>query len=244
MQVSRLSPIPVAALLVAASAPSRAEPVRAVIEMYTSQGCASCPAADRMAGEWSRRPGLLVLTLPVTYWDYLGWKDNLATRAFTERQRGYASGRSERSLFTPQAVINGKDALVGSDRTGIERCVGEAEALGGLPVGMRIEERDERIVVDVDADPSGRHADVWLVPVSRSRPVAIERGENKGRVVIYANVVRGMQNLGAWTGRAARFEIAREAARRTGADGYVAMLQGASNGQPARVLGAAKGPGL
>lgn len=220
------------------------EPVRAVVELYTSQGCASCPPADRMLGDYAREPGIIALTLPVTYWDYLGWKDSLGLPAFSERQRAYASARSERQVFTPQAVINGREAVVGSDRAGIERGLAKADTAGGLPVTIHAEERGDRIVIEVEADPGGRAADVWLVPVLRSRPVAIERGENKGRVVIYANVVRGLQRVGAWSGQAARYEVPRDAARAGGADGYVVMLQGIAGGRPGRVLGAAKGPGL
>ena len=220
-----------------------AEPVRAVVEMYTSQGCAACRKADELLADLGRRPGVVALTLPVTYWDYLGWRDSLASHAFTERQRSYATARSERPLMTPQAIVNGGDAVVGNDRGGLETSLRRAQG-AGLPVGVQTEEDEDRIVIDVDADPSGRHADVWLVPVARSRPVAIERGENRGRAAVYVNVVRGMLRIGAWTGAATRYEVPREAAYRGGADAYVVMLQGAPGGRIDRVLGAAKGPGL
>lgn len=220
------------------------EPVRAVVELYTSQGCASCPPADRLLAELAREPGIVALTLPVTYWDYLGWKDSLGQAAFSERQRAYASARSERQVFTPQAVINGREAVVGSDRAGIERGLARARTAGGLPVAVHAEEHGERIVIGVEADPAGRTAEVWLVPVLRSRPVAIGRGENKGRVVVYANVVRGLHRVGPWSGQAARYDVPRDAARAGGADSYVVVLQGTAGGHPGRVLGAAKGPGL
>lgn len=225
------------------SAAAAAEPVRAVVEMYTSQGCAACRKADELLFDLGRRPGIVALTLPVTYWDYLGWRDSLASHAFTERQRSYASARSERPLMTPQAIISGGDAVVGNDRGGLESCLRRAQG-AGLPVAVRTEEDEDRIVIDVDDDPAGRHADVWLVPVARIRPVAIERGENRGRAAVYVNVVRGMLRIGSWTGTAARYEVPREAAYRGGADAYVVMLQGAPNGRIDRVLGAAKGPGL
>lgn len=232
-----------AVILAGFPAAAQAEPVRAVVEMYTSQGCASCPPADRLTGALSKEPGILALTLPVTYWDYLGWKDSLATHAFTDRQRAYASVRSDRSLFTPQAIINGQDVVVGSDRQEIAQLIEKAKAAGGLPVGLRVEERNERIVVDVEADASGRRGEVWLLPIARHRLVDIERGENKGRQIVYENVVRGMQRLGAWAGQSIRFEVPRESARKGGADAYVVMLQNAAGGRLGAILAAAKGPG-
>ncbi|MFD0936896.1 DUF1223 domain-containing protein, partial [Methylobacterium trifolii] len=114
--------------------PLRAEPLRAVVEMFTSQGCAVCRSADPVVGELARRPGVLALTFPVTYWDYLGWRDTLAQRPFTERQHAYGSSRGARQVYTPQAVVNGGASVVGSDRAGLERVLGEAAMQGGLPV--------------------------------------------------------------------------------------------------------------
>ncbi|MER2265909.1 DUF1223 domain-containing protein [Methylobacterium oxalidis] len=231
--------------LVAGCLPAAAEPLRAVLELYTSQGCAVCPPAEHYLGDLARRPGILALTFPVTYWDYLGWKDTLGHSLFTERQRGYASGRGEVRVYTPALVVNGGATLPGDNRAGIERIVQEARAGTGLRVPVRSEEQGDRIVVEVDADPNppGR-ADVWLVPLLRSRAVTVERGETKGRVAAYVNVVRGLYRLGAWTGQAARFEAPRSAVRVGEADTYAVLVQGALGGRPGRIWGAAKGPGL
>ncbi|WP_336490568.1 DUF1223 domain-containing protein [Methylobacterium nigriterrae] len=235
----------VPALLQAARPAAAAEPIRAVVELYTSQGCAVCAPADQVLGDLARRPGILALTFPVTYWDYLGWKDTLAQGIFTERQRAYAGARGERQVYTPQAVINGAAAAMGSDRTQLERMIREARAVNALRVPVESEETGDRIVVTVGGDPDpAAGADVWLIPVLRQRPVTIERGENKGRVVIYANVARGLHRLGAWTGQPARFEAPSAAAHVGEADSYVVVVQGSIGSRQGRIWGAAKGPGL
>ncbi|WP_375453509.1 DUF1223 domain-containing protein [uncultured Methylobacterium sp.] len=233
--------------------PAAAESLRAVVELFTSQGCAACRSADPVIGDLARHPGVLALTLPVTYWDYLGWKDTLAQAPFGERQHAYAGGLSARQVFTPQAVVNGGASTVGSDRAGLERLVRESGSRGGLPVPVRGEEHGDRIVVEVGAEPgsgakgdldSDLKGDVWLVPVLRSRPVVIGGGENRGRTVTYVNVVRGLQRLGPWTGQPVRFEVSGVAARVAEADAWVVVVQGAAGGRPGRIWGAAKGPGL
>ena len=245
MRSGRAALLTAAALAVlvrpALAGPEPAPPVRAVVEMFTSQGCSACLAADRLTGEFSREPGVLSLTMPVTYWDYLGWKDTLADHAFDERQRGYADQHRFPQLATPQAVVSGGELIPGSDRIRLSRLVAEA---GPLPVRVRVCERNERIVIDVEAGATAHTAEIWLVPVSRSRPVVIGRGANEGRVAVYANVVRGFHRVGTWTGAAARFELSRVTARINGADGYAVLLQAGGAKRAGRILGAAKGPGL
>ncbi|WP_457104400.1 DUF1223 domain-containing protein [Methylobacterium sp. P5_C11] len=239
-----------AALILCASVSAsqgRAEPVSAVVELFTSQGCGACRSADPVLRDLSHRPGVIALTLPVTYWDYLGWKDTLALRPLTERQRAYARGRGARQVFTPQVVIDGNSFAVGSDRTALDRLIREACQHGGLPVPVRGETKGDRILVEVGAAPEAKteiRGDVWLVPVLRSRAIAIQAGENGGRTATYVNVVRGMQRLGPWTGQPARFDVPGTQARVADADSWVVLLQGAADGKPGRIFGAAKGPGL
>ncbi|AWN39109.1 DUF1223 domain-containing protein [Methylobacterium radiodurans] len=220
----------------------RAEPLRAVVELFTSQGCAACRGADPVFRDLTGRPGILALTLPVTYWDYLGWKDTLAQKPFTERQHAYAGVRGIRQVFTPQAIVNGAASVVASDRAEMEHALArEAAQPGGLPVPVRGEERGDRIVIDVG--PGAQRGEVWLLSVLRRRPVAIERGENRGRTATYLNVVRGMQRVGPWSGQPAHYEVPLPAGRGD-ADAWVVVLQGTGNGKPGRIWGAAKGPGL
>jgi hypothetical protein len=232
--------------LVAAQA-ARAEPVRAVVELFTSQGCGACRTAEPVLRDLSRQPGVVALTLPVTYWDYLGWKDTLALRPLTERQRAYARGRGARQVFTPQVVVDGSGIALGSDRGALERLMREATQDGGLPVPVQSERRGSRILVDVGAAPEAGAAlrgDVWLVPVLRSRAIRIEGGENDGRTATYVNVVRGIQRLGPWTGQATRFDVPYAQSETADADSWVVLLQGTTDGRPGRIFGAAKGPGL
>src|SRR5918998_1485277 len=112
-----------AAALLSALARRAAAGPQAVVELFTSQGCSSCPPADALFVELAKRPELVALTLPVDYWDYLGWKDTLAQPVFTARQRAYAHRRSDRQLYTPQAIVNGTKPCVGSDRTQIEASI-------------------------------------------------------------------------------------------------------------------------
>ena len=248
-QTGEIRALCAAALLcvVSATAQARAEPVRAVVEMFTSQGCGACRSADPVIRDLARQPGVVALTLPVTYWDYLGWKDTLALRPLTDRQRAYARAHGVRQVFTPQVVVDGSGFAVGSDRIALERLMREGTQRGGLPIPVRGEIHGDRITVEVgaaaDARPETR-GDVWLVPVLRSRAIAILAGENGGRTATYVNVVRGLQRLGPWTGQSARFDVPCTLAEIADADSWVILVQGATEGRPGRILGAAKGPGL
>ncbi|WP_019904422.1 DUF1223 domain-containing protein [Methylobacterium sp. 77] len=237
-----LSLTALSACVSAVMGPAHAEPPRAVIELFTSQGCGACPPASRMMGDYAQQADVIALTLPVTYWDYLGWKDEFAIPAFTERQRAYANSHGERQLFTPQAIVNGEPSTVRSDRAFLERSIRTARQAGGLTIPVKAVEQGDRIVIDVGA---GRGTgEVWLLPILRRHRAAVARGENKGQVVDYVNVVRGMHKVGAWTGQAAHYDIPRNLARSGNADGYVVVLQSGTLAHPAHILGAAKGPGV
>lgn len=242
---------------VAGLAPSavRAEPVSAVVEMFTSQGCTACPAAEPVMRDLAHKPGIVALTLPVTYWDYLGWHDTLGLRAHNERQRAYARARGARQVMTPQAIVDGTAAAIGSNRPAVERLLREAGQTTPLPVPVRAEVEGSRIVIEVGASepavPLPAKAgkldgkdEVWLVPLLKRRETEVEGGENDGRVATYVNVVRGLERLGTWTGQAARFEVPLSAAAVAQADSWVVLVQHAREGRPGRILGAAKGPGL
>ncbi len=236
--------------------PARAEPVTAVVEMFTSQGCTACRTADPIMRDLAAQPGILALTLPVTYWDYLGWRDTLAQRGFNERQRAYAHARGARQVVTPQAVVNGGPAANGSSRQAIDKVMLETNPGGTLPVPVSAEVRGSQIVVEVGPRPAEGQGlkvrsargedkgDIWLVPLLKARTVKVETGENGGRVAAYVNVVRGLQRLGTWTGQAMRVEVPVAAGSLLGADGWVVLVQHSRDGRAGRILGAAKGPGL
>src|SRR5947207_5610344 len=162
------------------AAVSAAEP-RGVIELFTSQGCSSCPPADKLAGELARDPSLVVLSLPVDYWDYLGWKDTLALPGHTNRQRAYSKARGDREVYTPQVVVNGAKHVLGSDKAAIENAITQTRNQAGtlsLPVSLSV--AGEQISVSVPAARNGAaKGEVWLCPITRRLEVAIERGQNK-----------------------------------------------------------------
>jgi hypothetical protein len=216
---------------------------KVVIELFTSQGCSSCPPADEFLGELARRPEIVALSLPVDYWDYLGWKDTLAQPAFTARQRAYASARNDKQVYTPQVIINGVKPIIGSERAKIESLVAKWANNGVLPV--RVGASESGATVTIEIGPSAETlstGEVWLLPVARSREVAIGRGENKGRTITYFNVVRGMVKLGDWSGQPARFEVPMKTARPVDAETYVVLVQAADESRPGAILGAAKAP--
>ncbi|HZH50744.1 MAG TPA: DUF1223 domain-containing protein [Microvirga sp.] len=247
IMVSRLKTISAAILLAALVQPALADPPRAVVELFTSQGCSSCPPADAVLVELAREPDIVALSFPVHYWDYLGWKDTLAHKMFTERQKAYAHARSDRQVYTPQMIINGTKPCIGSNRDRVEQSIKEVTAMQStLPLDVDVEERNGmvRISVKETATAEMRPADVWVLPVLRTHTVPIERGENQGRTVTYANVVRGMKRVGEWRGGSARFEVPLDTAR-GGADGYVVLLQTTTEqAKPGAILGAAKSASL
>src|SRR5277367_2010399 len=120
--------------------PAHADP-RAVVELFTSQGCSSCPPADKIIGELAKDPSVIALSMPIDYWDYLGWKDTLADSRFSARQKAYSQVRGDREVYTPQVVVNGSEHVVGSDRAAIERAIGatkKADGVMSVPVTLTL----------------------------------------------------------------------------------------------------------
>ncbi len=237
------------ALAVAAVLPATAQDrtgqarPRAVIELFTSQGCSSCPPADRLMVEMAKDPTLIILSLPVDYWDYLGWKDTLAHASFTYRQKAYSATRGDRQVYTPQAVINGAMHAVGSDRAAIDKAIAASrEQSSVLSVDLRIEKTDTGLRAVLPAAP-GLSGHLWVLPMVKERAVQIGRGENTGRSVTYANVVRGVTRLGFWNGEALTLEIPASAVP-TECEGLVVLLQGGSEKKPGQIIGAARRMGL
>src|SRR3954452_23416283 len=118
-RVSRWSGTIGVCAIVAVIRPAHADP-RAVVELFTSQGCSSCPPADKILGELAKDPSVIALSMPVDYWDYLGWKDTLADSRYSARQKAYSHMRGDRDVYTPQVIVNGAAEVNGSDLSGIE----------------------------------------------------------------------------------------------------------------------------
>ncbi len=184
----------------AAVAASAARPT--VIELFQSQGCSSCPPANALLNAIADRPDILALSFAVTYWDQLGWKDTFGSPRFTARQQDYAAaGRGE--VATPELIVNGAYAVVGSDHYALDAAVARAGAPAGGP----------EITLDGPAlrlgkAPTDAPATVWLVRYDpRSRDVPIRAGENGGRTLPHRDIVRELTRLGDWTGTPAGFEL-------------------------------------
>jgi hypothetical protein len=224
-------------------ATAHAEP-RAVVELFTSQGCSSCPPADEIMGQLSDEASLVVLTLPIDYWDYLGWKDTLARPRHAARQRGYAVKRGDREIYTPQAVVNGVTHVVGSDRAAIDKAIETTNRTHPalvIPVGIADDGSTLGVSVAAAKDESPK-GEIWLCALARNVPVAITRGENRGRTVTYHNVVRRWIKLGAWDGSSQVFAVPKSDVAGEGVDAVAVLVQAGSVDSPSIMLGAAAAP--
>jgi hypothetical protein len=229
--------------IVAIICPAHAADPRAVVELFTSQGCSSCPPADRLMGELSKDPSIIALSMPIDYWDYLGWKDTLADSRFSARQRAYSHVRGDRDVYTPQAVINGSVHVIGSDRSSIENAIGETEKTTGVmsvPVSMSV--TGGQINVSVAASRNGAaamHGEVWICSVSKAVSISIGRGENRGREITYYNVVRNLLKVGDWSGTPYSWTVPLENISREGVDAAAVYVQDGNRDRPGPMLGAA-----
>lgn len=222
----------------AVATPSSAEP-RAVVELFTSQGCSSCPPADKVLGDLTADPSVIALSFPVDYWDYLGWKDTLADSRFTARQKAYSHMRGDRNVYTPQAVVNGSLHVLGSDRAGIEAAATSTKKHDGvMSVPVTLKKAGKQIDIAVPAG-SGRVGEIWICAVSRQVPITIARGENRGQQVTYHNVVRGVLKVGDWNGKAGSWSVPLENIVREGVDAAAVYIQDGNRDKPGPMLGAA-----
>jgi hypothetical protein len=211
---------------------------RAVIELFTSQGCSSCPPADELLAKLAHDPDVIALSLPVDYWDRLGWKDTLAKHAFTERQVAYSNVRGDREVYTPQAVVNGREHAVGSQRTAIDAAVADTAAGLSVPLDLQLEAGGLRISVGAASGSPPEQATLVLLPYLSARDVAIGRGENARHTITYTNVVRDIIPVGEWQGKPIARTIPLDETKNY--DGVVVLLQAGSPGKPGAILGAAR----
>ena len=171
-----------------------------VVELYTSQGCSSCPPADVFMERLAADPGVIALSLHVDYWDYIGWADSFARPQFTERQKAYARAAGSRMIYTPQIVVGGLDQVEGSQPELVAALVQKHQA-EAVPVALAVERSGERLVVKAEtAVPLAGPARVQLVRYRPEQTVTIERGENAGKTVTYRNIVTSWTVLGEWDG--------------------------------------------
>lgn len=235
----RLYPLFVAACFAVSVLPSGAEELRtapiAVVELFTSQGCSSCPPADALLSKIGARPDVIALAYHVDYWDYIGWTDTFGNPAFSDYQRAYAAARGEKRIYTPQMMINGQTDVVGSRAADVERTIAGAS----LPLVVKIARQNDMLTIDIAADARFGPAGLWLVTYKQSAQVAISKGENENRQIDYTHVVTQRQILGMWepdTG--ARLKLPLIDLLGPNSDGAAIIVQQDRRGLPGRILGA------
>jgi len=242
MQLRRFVSGPlVAGLLITGYAAAHAGEPRALLELFTSQGCSSCPAADKLLGEFANDPSLVAVSLPIDYWDYLGWKDTLANPADSARQRAYAHVRGDREVYTPQIVVNGSAHALGSDRAAVEHAIALTKhnpEIMSLPILMSVGGGNLNVKVALGEARHGS-GEVWLCPLAQAVPVEIGRGENHGRTITYHNVVRRWLKLGELSGADAAWNVPISDIKSAEIDAAAVVVQEGTADKPGVVLGAA-----
>ncbi len=209
-----------------------------VVELFTSQGCSSCPPADAFLGELAQQPGVIALAMHVDYWDYIGWKDPFASPKLTARQRGYERSLRLRYVYTPQMVIDGRTDVVGLHRNKVLGAIEKAaKARKGLKVRFSRDDGGKIVIPAGHAPDDG--ATVWLAIFDSSHETEVPRGENAGRKLRNYNVVRKMVPIGTWRGEAMEIPFDMAAAAASGQDGCAVIVQ---QGKTGIVLGAAQMP--
>ncbi|MDA8587022.1 DUF1223 domain-containing protein [Rhodobacteraceae bacterium] len=204
-----------------------------VVELFTSQGCSSCPPADKILGELAKRDYVIALSLHVDYWDYLGWKDQFAQEKFTGRQRAYAHAAGERTIYTPQMIIGGIDHVIGSRPMQIADFVQKHRAKTPA-VNVDLSRNGDQVVIEATrSSQPAAPATVYLVTYVAHATADIRRGENAGRKITYHHVVQEWVELGRWTGSDAFTADAKVAADVP----FAVLVQSGTNGP---MLGAAQ----
>jgi hypothetical protein len=235
-----------ALVALALSVPGRAQPpasateTPALIELFTSQGCSSCPPADALLNRYRDKPGVITLSFSVDYWNYLGWRDTLSSPENSERQRDYALARGDGRVYTPQAVVDGITHVNGANEAAIEMAMRQAsQRLKDVKVPMSMRAEGNSLVIDVGDAPETsdmREATIWLAVAKDKETVSISRGENRGKKITYSHPVRELTPIGMWKGNQMSLSLPLKDLHAIGGDCVVAMLQVEGSGP---ILGAA-----
>ncbi len=220
------------------SAPAQAGSVthpKAVVELFTSQGCASCPPADAMLTDLAKSNDVVALAFHVDYWDYAGWQDTFGSADYSDRQRAYAESWNSSRIYTPQMVVNGAVGVVGSRSNEVHGALAGA----ALPLAVGISEDAGMLKIAVPADKGRGDAVIWLVTYLTQADVVIDKGENAGKSMSYTQVVTDQQALGMWEDDAgATIKLPLPEVLRPGT-GLAVLVQQENNGLPGLILGAA-----
>ena len=230
--ISLIASVAFAGPLMAQEAP------KGVVELFTSQGCSSCPPADAAFRKLIERGDVIALAYHVDYWNYLGWADTLSSKENTERQYGYARTMGRANVYTPQVVVNGRDHVTGSDLGGIEKKIDGFLTEGeGLTVPIKAEVKGDQLEINVA--PGQGKANVVMVYFDREKTIEVEKGENSGQKIAYMHSVSDVETVGMWEGKAMRLTLPANVMEQAGRKGLAVLLQSSSPaGDPAAIIGA------
>ena len=238
----KFSVLLVAAALAVVPVSAQAGSQKVVLELFTSQGCSSCPSADAHLGELAEmRDDVIALSVHVDYWNYIGWEDRFATAEMTARQKDYARALGIAYVYTPQLVIDGTSHVTGSNKHAVKNAIAVSKALDTRRVSVALtSSASGHLTVEIGAsDGYYGAATVWLVSVDRQHTTTVDAGENRGRTLVNHNVVRDYRPIGRWIGNAMTLELGpdelSDASEGVG-DGCAVLVQG-SQGK-GRIMGA------
>lgn len=207
-----------------------------VVELFTSQGCSSCPPADTYLGELAKRDDIIALSLHVDYWDYIGWKDPYSLPLNTMRQRDYARNLGMGYVYTPQMVVQGMAHTTGSNRKSVEQLIQDVEGAKRLDITISL--AADGLQLDIPGGTfEGETAKILVAAYDKHDENNVTRGENSGHMLEHYNVVREMTEIGTWTGEPVSMVVTDEMVKMAGRNGCAVLVQSTRNG---RILGAAR----
>ena len=224
---------------VSAAHAQEAAKLKGVVELFTSQGCSSCPPADKALEALAREGEVVALSYHVDYWNYLGWTDTLASKDNTDRQYAYARMFGRNGVYTPQAVLNGREHINGADLVGIRQRIGAMSAENkGLKVPVDVEVRNDELRIRVGAGEG--KANIVIAYFERERAIEIDKGENRGKTINYWHAVTDMETIGMWEGKEANLVLpANMLKKKKKAGGCAVLLQRMKTADtPGAILGA------
>ncbi len=226
----------VALIVLPAGAAEVRDHPRAVVELFTSEGCSSCPAADARLVELQKQPDVIALAYHVDYWDYIGWVDGFGTKANSDRQKSYAQSWGSSRIYTPELIVNGLKGVVASKQDQVDAALSAAT----LAVPVSLDAENNALEITVPAHGGSGEAMLWLVTFKDHASVAIDRGENAGQTIDYAQIVMHRQMLGMWDPVAGtHLKLPLSEVMTDGANGAVILVQTEKQGLPGPILGAA-----
>ena len=211
---------------------------KGVVELFTSQGCSSCPPADAAFRKLVDQGDVIALAYHIDYWNYLGWADTLSSKENTERQYGYARAMGRSNVYTPQAIVNGRGHLAGADLNGINSKIASYSSEGnGLTIPISAAMRGDELEIKIGAGQG--KANVVMVYFDKEKTIDVEKGENSGKKISYLHSVTNVETVGMWDGKATSLTLPASVLQRPQLEGCAILLQSATaDGDPAAILGA------